>query len=36
MGEFWNDVRIDIIAGVTAGIVSTCIAHPLDTVKVRI
>ena len=31
-----SNSQIDIIAGISAGIVSTIISHPLDTIKVRI
>lgn len=31
-----TNTQIDIFAGVSAGIVSTIISHPLDTIKVRI
>jgi len=31
-----TSTQIDIIAGICAGISSTIIAHPLDTIKVRI
>jgi hypothetical protein len=30
-----GDVQIDMISGITAGIVSNIISHPLDTIKVR-
>jgi hypothetical protein len=32
----YTNAQIDIIAGICAGISSTIISHPLDTVKVRI
>ncbi len=31
-----SNSHIDIVAGVSAGIVATTISHPLDTIKVRI
>lgn len=31
-----SKAQIDITAGISAGMVSTFISHPLDTVKVRI
>ena len=32
----WNTYQIDLLAGFSAGMVSTFISHPLDTVKVRV
>lgn len=34
--EQWSAKQIDMLAGISAGMVSTLISHPLDTVKVRI
>ena len=30
-----SQVQIDIMSGICAGMLSTLVAHPLDTVKVR-
>jgi hypothetical protein len=30
-----TDTKIDIIAGISAGIVANIVSHPLDTIKVR-
>jgi hypothetical protein len=31
-----NNTQVDIVAGISAGIVASTISHPLDTIKVRI
>lgn len=31
----FSHVQIDIMSGITAGIMSNIVSHPLDTVKVR-
>jgi hypothetical protein len=30
-----SHVQVDILSGITAGIISNIVSHPLDTIKVR-